>query len=56
MEHGRRASLALLAGLAAAPVAAGAGAATAADRKGKGAPLPPVTIYHLEGRRSERLV
>jgi len=52
MEHGRRASLALLAGLAAAvPVAAGA-----ADRKGKGAPLPPTTIYHLEGRRSERLV
>lgn len=50
METGRRASLALLAGLAVAP------AAVAAERKGKGAPLPPITIYHLEGRRSERLV
>lgn len=50
----RRASLAaLLGGLAAAPAAM-------AQPKGKGnphaMPLPPITIYHLEGRRSERVV
>ncbi|MET0339114.1 MAG: glutathione binding-like protein [Caulobacter sp.] len=35
------------------------GAAVAAPRRGHksgGAPLPPIVIYHLEGRRSERLV
>lgn len=48
---GRRASLALLAGLAAAPAAL---AKTKA--RGPALPLPPVTIYHLEGRRSERVV
>lgn len=57
MEHmpARRASLALLAGLALAPAAE---AATAAKPKPKSGatPLPPITIYHLEGRRSERAV
>jgi glutathione S-transferase len=42
----------IIAGLAAAPAAAGIATAAAA----KSAPLPPVTIYHLEGRRSERAV
>ena len=46
----RRAGLTALASLAAAPVAA------AAATQGKGSPLPPITIYHLEGRRSERVV
>lgn len=47
----RRSGLAVMAGLALAPTVA------AAAPRGKGAmPLPPVTIYHLEGRRSERLV
>jgi glutathione S-transferase len=47
-----RRSLALLAGLALAP------AAFAAPRKAKGPalPMPDFTIYHLEGRRSERVV
>ena len=45
--------MAAMAGLAVAPGAASA----APDRRGAGAaPLPPVTIYHLEGRRSERIV
>ena len=48
---GRRASLGALAGLAAAPLIA-----STASAKPKSAPMPPVTIYHLEGRRSERLV
>lgn len=47
---GRRASLGALAGLAAAPLVASKASAKPA------APMPPVTIYHLEGRRSERLV
>lgn len=48
---GRRGSLALMAGaLAAAPAAA------MAQGKSRGAPLPDITIYHLEGRRSERIV
>lgn len=48
----RRSTLAVLAGLAFAPAALAAPA-----RKSKGAaPLPDITIYHLEGRRSERLV
>jgi glutathione S-transferase len=46
----RRSGLAVMAGLALAPAAA-----SAASRKA-GMPMPPVTIYHLEGRRSERLV
>lgn len=50
-ELNRRAGLAALASLAAAPVAA-----AAAATQGKGSPLPPITIYHLEGRRSERVV
>ena len=50
---GRRASLAALAGLAAAPLAAAT--TSKADAK-PAAPLPEVTIYHLEGRRSERIV
>ena len=52
MKHlpARRASFGLLAALAAAPAAALAAA------KSKTAALPDVTIYHLEGRRSERVV
>jgi len=52
MHHSpaRRASFGLLAALAAAPAAALAAA------KPKAAALPEVTIYHLEGRRSERVV
>ncbi|MEW5687013.1 MAG: glutathione binding-like protein [Pseudomonadota bacterium] len=46
----RGAGMAALAGLAAAS------AAQAQPRKGKAMPLPPITIYHLEGRRSERAV
>ncbi|PZQ63430.1 MAG: hypothetical protein DI570_08990 [Phenylobacterium zucineum] len=47
----RGAGIAALAGLASATAAQGQ------PRKGKAAmPLPPITIYHLEGRRSERLV
>jgi len=46
----RRVGLAALAGLTLAPVAA------AAKPRAAGMPMPPVTIYHLEGRRSERLV
>lgn len=41
-------------------IAAAAGSAALAGRVAaqgrRGAPLPPVTIYHLEGRRSERIV
>ncbi len=44
----RRASLALMAGSTLAAAGAGAQAAVA--------PLPKITIYHLEGRRSERVV
>jgi glutathione S-transferase len=47
---GRRASLGALAGLAATPLMASKASAKPA------APMPPVTIYHLEGRRSERIV
>ncbi|WP_296594998.1 glutathione binding-like protein [Phenylobacterium sp.] len=49
IELNRRAGLAALASLAAAPAAAAA-------TQGEGSPLPPITIYHLEGRRSERVV
>ena len=45
----RRSALTLAAGLALAPAAASAQAR-------KGMPLPDITIYHLEGRRSERVV
>ncbi|MBO9708249.1 MAG: glutathione S-transferase family protein [Caulobacter sp.] len=47
---GRRASLGALAGLAASPLIAANASAKPAR------PLPPITIYHLEGRRSERIV
>lgn len=47
---GRRAWLGALAGLAAAPLTASKAQAKPAT------PLPPITIYHLEGRRSERIV
>jgi glutathione S-transferase len=46
----RRASLGALAGLAVAPLIASKASAKPA------APMPPITIYHLEGRRSERIV
>ena len=46
---GRRSALALGAALAAAP-------AVAAAQGRRGGAMPPVVIYHLEGRRSERLV
>ncbi len=55
----RRSGIAAMAGLMTAPVLAAALAGTAsADEPGTPAasPLPPVTIYHLEGRRSERVV
>ena len=45
---------AALGALAAAPLATTSGSAEAQGRRGS--PLPPVTIYHLEGRRSERIV
>ena len=48
-----RRSLALLAGLALAPAAF---AAPARKSKGPALPMPDFTIYHLEGRRSERVV
>ena len=48
LQIGRRVSLAALAGLAVGAVARPAAA--------KGAPLPDITIFHLEGRRSERVV
>lgn len=49
----RRGALAILAGLAGASAAG----AQPRSRQGRGsAPLPPITIYHLEGRRSERVV
>lgn len=48
---GRRASIGLMGAMA-----LGAPAARAAGRGAKAAPLPPITIYHLEGRRSERIV
>jgi glutathione S-transferase len=53
MEHlpARRATFGLIAGLAAAPAAM-----AAAKGPAKGAPLPEIVIYHLEGRRSERVV
>ena len=44
--------LALAAGCAPAPTTAAAPAASARVAM----PLPPITIYHLEGRRSERIV
>lgn len=46
----RRGLLLAAAGTAVAPAAAKAAQAS------QGAPPPPITIYHLEGRRSERLV
>lgn len=49
---GRRGSLAALAGLVAAPLALAASKTAAKPA----APMPEVTIYHLEGRRSERIV
>ncbi|WP_293679000.1 glutathione S-transferase family protein [uncultured Phenylobacterium sp.] len=45
----RRSALTLFGALAFAPAAARAAT-------GKGGAMPPVTIYHLEGRRSERIV
>lgn len=48
---GRRASLGLMGAMA-----VGATAAQAQGKGGRGAPPPPITIYHLEGRRSERIV
>ena len=48
-----RRSLALLAGLAFAPAAL---AAPGRKPTGPAAPMPEFTIYHLEGRRSERIV
>ena len=45
----RRSALALLAAI-------GPASATAATKGPRALPLPPVTIYHLEGRRSERVV
>ena len=45
----RRSALALIAALAPA-------SAMAARRAPRGQPYPPITIYHLEGRRSERVV
>src|SRR5688572_12049294 len=48
MKLGRRGSLAVLAGLAFG--------ATAQAAPRRGVPLPDITIYHLEGRRSERIV
>ena len=51
VKLGRRSSLAVLAGLA-----FGATAQAAPKKAAKGAPLPDITIYHLEGRRSERIV
>ncbi|WP_394764345.1 glutathione S-transferase family protein [Phenylobacterium sp.] len=48
-----RRSLALLAGLALAPAAL---AAPGRKSAGPAAPMPDFTIYHLEGRRSERIV
>lgn len=50
-EMTRRSSLAAMAALTAAPLVATA----ATTRKGSDS-MPPVTIYHLEGRRSERIV
>jgi len=48
----RGAGFAAIAGLVGAPAAA-----EAAASKGKaGTPLPPIVVYHLEGRRSERVV
>lgn len=54
-DIGRRASLLALTGLAGLAVAPLAQAAPKPARDGA-APLPKVTIYHLEGRRSERIV
>lgn len=48
----RRMGLAALAGLALAPAAA----AGTAPKRSEAMPLPSITIYHLEGRRSERVV
>ena len=47
----RRSALALIAALAPATAALAAG-----RRTPRGQPFPPITIYHLEGRRSERVV
>lgn len=55
----RRSGIMAMAGLMAGPVLAttSAGIASADETAApETAPLPPVTIYHLEGRRSERLV
>src|SRR5262245_42709737 len=45
-SFGRRSAFGILGAMALAPAAA----------KAATAKLPPITIYHLEGRRSERLV
>ncbi len=50
-EMTRRSSLAAMAALTATPLVA-----TAATTRKVSASMPPVTIYHLEGRRSERIV
>ena len=47
-----KAGLVMLAGAVGAPLAANA----QSNKASAGTPWPPITIYHLEGRRSERLV
>ena len=54
-EIDRRSSLGLL-GLSAVAAAAAATAAAPAQAAPRAEPLPDITIYHLEGRRSERIV
>lgn len=51
----RRNSLGLMAVGAGAAIASGA-QAQGRSRRERAEPLPPITIYHLEGRRSERIV
>lgn len=52
----RRAMSVGIAGLVLALAAAPAPTLAAQARAAKAAPMPPITIYHLEGRRSERIV
>lgn len=52
----RRASLGVLAAGALAPAVAQAAAAPGAPKGPHALPLPKIVIYHLEGRRSERIV
>lgn len=48
--------LAVLAMIFAAVASACATAPTSANARAAATPMPPLTIYHLEGRRSERIV